>query len=61
MRAWTADARGNGTFIRNLINICRKLGRRLKWDPQAEKFVGDDEANRLIARPRRQGYELPAV
>ena len=25
------------------------------------KFIGDDEANRLVARPRRQGYELPPV
>ena len=26
-----------------------------------EKFVGDNEANQLITRPRRQGYELPQV
>jgi hypothetical protein len=44
-----------------LVNICRKLGRKLKWDPQAEEFVGDDEANGLVARPRRAGYELPPI
>jgi predicted dehydrogenase len=45
----------------HLVNIARKLGRELKWDPAAERFVGDDEANRLIERPRRKGYELPEV
>ena len=43
----------------HLGNIARWLGRQLKWDPKAEKFIGDDEANKLIDRPRRKGYELP--
>jgi hypothetical protein len=43
----------------HLVNICRQVGRKLQWDPQAEKFVGDDEANKLLSRPRRKGYELP--
>jgi hypothetical protein len=44
----------------HLANITRQLGRRLRWDPEAERFVGDDEANDLLRRPRRKGYELPA-
>jgi predicted dehydrogenase len=44
----------------HLANITRQLGRRLKWDPEAERFAGDDEANDLLRRPRRKGYELPA-
>jgi hypothetical protein len=47
------------TTICHLINICRTLGRKLRWDPVAEAFVGDEEANRLRSRPRRKGYELP--
>ena len=43
----------------HLVNITRQLGRRLKWDPAKELFVGDDEANQLLNRPRRKGYELP--
>ena len=45
----------------HLVNICRDLGRKLKWDPKAEKFVGDDEANKMLSRPRRKGYEFPKV
>ena len=43
----------------HLVNITRRVGRRLQWDPAKEQFVGDDEANRLVDRPRRKGYELP--
>ena len=43
----------------HLVNITRQLGRRLQWDPAAEHFVGDAEANELLSRPRRKGFELP--
>ena len=43
----------------HLGNIGRRLGRNLKWDPAAERFLGDDEANTLLDRPRRKGFELP--
>jgi predicted dehydrogenase len=45
----------------HLANITRFVGRPLKWDPIAERFIGDDEANRWVDRPRRKGYELPPV
>jgi predicted dehydrogenase len=45
----------------HLVNITRILGRKLKWDPVAERFESDEEANRWVNRPRRKGYELPAV
>ncbi len=44
----------------HIANITRRLGRALKWDPEAERFAGDAEANSMISRPRRKGYELPA-
>ncbi len=47
------------TTVCHLGNIARWLGRRLRWDPKAEKFIGDDEANTHLDRPRRKGYELP--
>ncbi len=45
----------------HLANITRRAGRRLKWDPSQERFVGDDEANGYLNRPRRKGFELPAT
>lgn len=45
----------------HLVNITRELGRKLHWDPVKEQFIGDDEANKLVDRPRRAGFELPPV
>ncbi|MBI1903367.1 MAG: Gfo/Idh/MocA family oxidoreductase [Planctomycetia bacterium] len=45
--------------ICHLANIARELRRPLRWDPAKEVFAGDDEANRLLDRPRRKGFELP--
>jgi predicted dehydrogenase len=39
----------------HLGNIAYKLQRSLKWDPDREVFLGDDEANRLLTR----GYRSP--
>jgi predicted dehydrogenase len=47
--------------ICHLVNIARELARPLRWDPQAERFVGDDQANQLLDRPRRKGFELPTL
>ncbi len=49
------------TSVCHLVNICRELGRPLQWDPKAEKFVGDEEADKKLSRPRRKGYEIPDV
>lgn len=56
-----AETGHRATTVCHLINICRKVGRKLQWDPQIEKFIGDDEANKLLSRPRRAGYELPKL
>ncbi len=49
------------TTLCHLVNICRELQRSLRWNPAAERFENDPEANAKLARPRRKGYELPAV
>ncbi len=45
----------------HLANIARDLGRTLHWNPESEQFTSDEEANRLLQRPRRDGYQLPDV
>lgn len=39
-----------------ITHIAMKLGRKLKWDPEAERFVGDDEANRWLDYPHREPW-----
>jgi predicted dehydrogenase len=41
-----------------LHHIAMKTGRRLKWDPKAEKFIGDDAANAMLERPQRAKYAI---
>ncbi len=47
------------TTVCHMVNLCRQVGRRLRWDPVAERFIDDEQANKLLSRPRRRGYELP--
>ena len=42
----------------HLANMAMQLGRELEWDPSAEVFVDDDEANRMISRPLRAPWNL---
>ena len=42
----------------HLANISYRLGRTLAFDPQAEKFPGDEEANRLLSREYRTSYVI---
>lgn len=50
-----------GSAIAHLGNIAFRLGRYLKFDPQAEKFVGDPEADQMLTRPYRAPYIVPEV
>jgi predicted dehydrogenase len=42
----------------HLTNICLRLGRKLTWDPAAERFVNDPEADRMLARAMRAPWRL---
>jgi hypothetical protein len=42
----------------HLTIIAHKLHRSLKWDPDKEEFIGDDEANRLLFRAMRSPWRL---
>ncbi len=42
-----------------LANLAVELGRTLAWDPEKGQVVGDDEANRRLARPYREPWVHP--
>ncbi len=44
--------------ICHLGNICYLLNRPLKWDPVKEEFPGDEQANRLRDRARREPWTI---
>ena len=41
-----------------VANICLQLGRNLKWNPEKEQFVGDEMADRKLARTPRQPWRF---
>ena len=41
--------------------ISMRLGRKLEWDPKAETFVNDQEANGWLAREMRTGWGYDAI
>ncbi len=42
----------------HLAGIAARLGRKIKWDPKAEKIVGDEQAQGFVSRKRREGFEI---
>ena len=45
--------------LAHLGNISYRLGRRLKFDPSTESFVGDSEADAMLTREYRKPYVVP--
>ncbi|MGA7500082.1 MAG: hypothetical protein WBX00_25410 [Isosphaeraceae bacterium] len=45
----------------HLGNIALKVGRKLAWDTETETFKNDPEANALLSREPRKGFELPNI
>jgi len=46
------------TSLCQLGHIAIQVGRRLRWDPEAERFPDDPEANRLLARSMRSPWTM---
>ena len=52
------EAGHRSASICHLNAIAAQVGRAIRWDPRAEKIIGDPMAARLLDRPRRAGYAL---
>ncbi len=42
----------------HLAGIAARLGRPVRWDPRREVVLGDAQAQNLVARERRKGFEI---
>ncbi|MBN2021425.1 MAG: Gfo/Idh/MocA family oxidoreductase [Pirellulales bacterium] len=47
--------------IAHIGNIALRLGRKLRWNPEAERFLDDAEADKMLGRPQREPWTLANV
>jgi len=53
------ESNGNrSNLLVHLANVAIRTGRKLKFDPVTQHFVGDEEANRLVDQPMRAPWHL---
>jgi predicted dehydrogenase len=52
------DAAVRADTVCHICDIAMRLGRKLRWDPAAERFVDDAEANRMLSRAWRSPWHL---
>ena len=53
-----AEVGHRSSTVCNLGNIAMLLGRKLQWDPEKERFLNDDEANKMVAREMRGPWDV---
>ena len=47
--------------LAHLGNIAYRTGKVLTFNPEAEKFVNDPEADKMLSRNYREGFEVPEI
>ena len=47
--------------VAHIGNISMRLGRHLRWNPDIERFDGDDEANAMLSRPQREPWTIENI
>lgn len=52
------EAAHHAYIVCNMGDIASRLGRKLRWEPDTERFLNDEEANRMLDRPRRDPWQL---
>jgi len=56
--AASAEIGHHATTTCNLAEISARLGREVRWNPKAEHFIEDEEANRLLGRALRSPWTI---
>src|SRR5439155_7734410 len=55
----TAEIGHRSVSVCHIGNISLRLGgRKLEWDPKKEMFKGDKQANAMLHRHQREGYQI---
>ncbi len=52
------DSTHRASWLPLLADIAARLETKLKWDPQAERFIGNDAANAMLTRESHNGWTL---
>jgi predicted dehydrogenase len=52
------EAGNVATYLGLIAEAAGRVERELRWDPAAEQFVDDDDANRLLRRPMRSPWRV---
>ena len=52
------EAGHQASYLGMIAEISIKLGQKLKWDPKAETFIGNSQANQLLSMPMRSPWHL---
>jgi len=45
----------------HLGNISLRTGRKVRWDAEQERIIGDPDANKLLTKPYRKPWKLPKI
>ena len=53
-----AEIGHRSTTTCNLVEVSARLGRKVTWDPAKERFVGDEQANRMLSKAMRSPWCL---
>ena len=54
----SVEAGHAATTLTIVSDIATRLGRKLTWDWRRERFLGDDEANRMLSRSLRAPWSI---
>jgi hypothetical protein len=52
------DSAVRSDTICHLDDIAIRLGRKLRWNPEKEQFINNEQANRMLSRPMRSPWHL---